>query len=41
MINTFLGFILVLGSPIAYHNYRFDGALCFLTFIYGIYILTH
>ena len=41
MIATFVGFVLFLGSPIAWHNYKVDPLICFIAFIWGIHILTH
>jgi len=38
-VVTFVGFVLLFGSPIAYHKFKFDGLLCLLAFGYGISIL--
>lgn len=40
MVSTFVGFVLLFGSPVAYHKFKFDGLLCLLAFIWAVNVLT-
>jgi hypothetical protein len=41
IVVTFVGFVLFLGSPVAYHKLKFDGLFCLLAFVWGVHLLTH
>lgn len=41
IVVTALGFLLVCGAPVANGKYKVDGLLCFLAFIFGIWLIVY
>ena len=41
IIVTVLGFVLVVGSLVAHGRYKTDGLLCWLAFIFGIWLIVY